>query len=159
MTRGFHRLRFGAGLVAAAIGVASFVSWSLNLGHGLYALIVLLGCAAALTLVGGPERLARTITVTDDLIRIDRFHRIATVVRRPELAGARAEVETDSKGRERAVLVLESRDPVTFFTRHRELRSVRHGKSARVPAGRSADTVVEITEALGGSAAAPRPPR
>lgn len=142
-------MRFGAILLAAALAVALFVFWSLNPGHGLYALIVLVVGAVALALFGGPESLARTITVSPDDIRISRFHRVATVVERSELTDARAEVETGRRNRPRTVLVLEPLDPEIFYTRHRELRAVRHGDAALVPAGGAA-IAEELTEALAG---------
>lgn len=148
VTRGFDRVRYGAVLIAAAVAVGLFVLWSLNLGHGIYALIVLILGAIALTWFGGPEHLARTITVSDATILITRFHRVSTSVDRAELLGARSEVVQDAKGRSRVVLMLTPHDPVEFFTRHRELRAVRQDDAAYVPAGISSQTAHELTQAL-----------
>lgn len=147
-TRGLSRARYGAALGAAAAAVALFVLWSLNIGHGVYAAIVLGLAAVALTFFGGPERLARTITISRDSIRIERFHRVGSVIARSELSGAVAHASRDQRGRTRAVLVLTPRDPIRFFVRHRELRSVRVDNAAHVPAGTSEQTVRELTEAL-----------
>ncbi|WP_432558530.1 hypothetical protein [Granulicoccus sp. GXG6511] len=151
VTRGFSRGRYALtlGLVAAAL--ALFVLWSLNIGHGVYALSVLAVAAAALTFFGGPERRARTVTVSAREIRITRFHRIGTVIERSELAGAVAEETPGGRGRPQALLVLTPRDPGTFFTRHRELRSVRIDGAAHVPVGTSHETVRELNEALAGN--------
>lgn len=148
VTRGFSRGRYGLLLGVAALAIGLFVLWSLNIGHGIYALIVLVVSALALTFVGGPERLARTITVADEGLRIARFHRISSHVEWSELDHVSAGLDTDRRGRPRAVLLLEPADPEVFFVRHRELRAGRRGDVAVVPAGRDERTVTELTEAL-----------
>lgn len=148
VTRGFSRRRQALVLGLTATVVSLFVLWSLNIGHGIYAFVVLGIAVVALTLFGGPERLARTVTITPDRLRIERFHRIGTVIDRSELAAAEAVVAPDRKGRARVVLALTPRDPVGFFTSHRELRAVRVGDAAHVPAGTSPQTARELNAAL-----------
>lgn len=154
VTRGFSRRRYALVLGLIATAISLFVLWSLNIGHGVYAFLVLGIAVVALTLVGGPERLARRVVITPDRIRIDRFHRISTVVERSELSSALAMLSTEdgSPARRRTgtqvVLVLTPRDPVTFFTEHAELRAVRVRDAAHVPAGTSEQTARELSEAL-----------
>ncbi|MDO5681844.1 MAG: hypothetical protein Q4G46_03340, partial [Propionibacteriaceae bacterium] len=119
----------------------------------IYAFIVLGAAVVALTLFGGPERRARAVTVSDEEIRIERFHRITTVVRRADLASVNAESRQDRGGRTRAELVLTPRDPIAFFSRHRELRIVRDHDAARIPVGTGARTVADLNEALSRRAA------
>ncbi|MDO5499298.1 MAG: hypothetical protein Q4F67_06415 [Propionibacteriaceae bacterium] len=147
-TRGFSRLTYGLVLAIGALVIAGFMWWSVESYHGIYAAVLLVIGATALALVGGPEKRARSVTVGPEEIRIDRFHRVSTVIDRSELASVSAESATGRHGRTRAVLVLTPHDPGAFFTRHRELRSVRQGDAAHVPAGTSADTVSKLTEAL-----------
>lgn len=159
-TQGFSRLRYGLVLGAIAVAVAVFMWATLNFGHGLYAVVVLPLCAVALALWGGPERLARRITVTGEGLHIDRFHRVRTVIDWSELTAATARLGAASRGRSRAELVLEPADPVTFFFEHRELRAVRAGDLAVVPAGSAAETVTELNaafDALAHEALRPRP--
>ncbi|HHV22333.1 MAG TPA: hypothetical protein GXZ30_12500 [Propionibacterium sp.] len=145
---GFSRARYALVLALIGTALALFVLWSLNIGHGLYAFIVLGVAVAALTFFGGPERRARAVSITDSDIRIDRFHRIGTVVDRSELSAAAAERRAGPKGRTQTLLVLTPRDPGTFFTDHRELRSVRVGDAAHVPAGTSEASAHELNEML-----------
>lgn len=132
----------------SAVAVGLFMLASVNISHGVYALIVLPLCAVALALWGGPEQLARRVTVTSEAVGIDRFNRVRTVVERAELEEATARMETSARGRSRAVLVLDPIDPEVFFGRHRELRAGRRGDLAVVPTGRNAGTVTELSEAL-----------
>lgn len=148
VSRGFSRLRYGLVLGACAIAVGLFMLATVAISHGIYALIVLPLCAVALALWGGPERLARQVTVTGEGLRIDRFHRVRTVIAWSELASATAELKPGRKGRPRAGLVLEPADPADFFHDHRELRAVRTGDQAVVPVGSAPQTVTELTEAI-----------
>lgn len=154
VTHGFSRRRYALMLAVPAAAISLFVLWSLNIGHGVYAFVVLGVAVVALTLFGGPEGRARTVTITPDRIRIERFHRIGTVVERAELVAAEATSATglrsapESGACTQVVLVLTPRDPVQFFTAHRELRAVRVGDAAHVPAGSSEQTARELSEAL-----------
>lgn len=147
-TRGWSRARAGLLWGGLALAVGLFVLWSLNIGHGIYALIVLGLAAIALTFLGGPERLARTITVSSEGLHITRFHRIGTRVSWKELTGLEPRIDTDAKGRVTSVLVLVPEDPEVFFHRHRELRSTREGQWAVIPAGKGAETADDLAAAL-----------
>lgn len=129
--RRFSRGRYALVLGAAAAAIGLFVLWSLNIGHGIYAFVVLGLAALALVFFGGPEQLARTISIGPDEIRIRRFHRIGTVVPLSELASFAEESDPDPQGTQN-VLVLTPHDPVAFFSKHRELRIVRSGDTARI---------------------------
>lgn len=148
VTAGFSQLRYGLLLGVVAIAVALFMTATLNIGHGIYALIVLSLSAVALALWGGPERLVRRVTVTGDGLHIERFHRVRTMIEWSELTAAGARLGQGRRGRVRAELVLTPVDPAVFFYRHPELRAVRVGGSAAVPAGTAAETVTELQAAF-----------
>lgn len=148
VTQGFSRVRYGLVLGAIAVAVGMFMWATLNIGHGIYALIVLPLCAVALAFWGGPERLARRVTVTSEGLRIERFHRVRTDIEWSELDAAIARLGTGRRGRTRAELALEPADPAVFFYRHRELRAVRTGDQAVVPVGSAIETVTELNAAL-----------
>lgn len=161
VSRGLSRLRCGLLLGVLAVAVGLFMLFSLGISHGIYALTVLPLCAVALALWGGPERLARRITVTRQGLHIDRFHRVRTDIEWRELTAATARLDTGPRGRARAELVLDPADPPAFFHRHRELRAVRRGDQAVVPTGSAAETVTELSmalEALQPETHRPRPP-
>ncbi|WP_425308228.1 hypothetical protein AADG42_05545 [Ammonicoccus fulvus] len=147
-TRGWSRLRAGVqwGVVALVVGL--FMLWSVNIGHGIYALVALTVAAVGLTFFGGPTQLARTITMSTEGLHITRFHRIGTRVSWQELIGLEPRTDTDARGRVRSSLVLVPGDPEVFFHRHRELRAVRRGDWAVIPAGRGAETATELSAAL-----------
>lgn len=147
-TRGWSRLRAGVQWGAVALVVGLFMLWSVDIGHGVYALIALALAAAALTLVGGPAALARTITVSSEGLHITRFHRVGTTVSWQELNGLEPRTATDAKGRITSSLVLVPADPEVFFHHHRELRSIRQGDWAVIPAGKGGETAAELTTAL-----------
>jgi hypothetical protein len=160
---------YGVILGVIAVLVALFMLVSVSISHGVYAVIVLPLCAVALALWGGPERLARRVTVDSEGLRIERFHSVRTVIEWGELTDAHAQMMTNRRHRTRAELVLVPADPAVFFSRHRELRAVRDGDRAIVPVGwhvvlvrdaagvassRAAETASELNAAL--SALQPR---
>lgn len=134
------------GVLALVAGL--FMLWSVNIGHGIYALVALAVAAVGLTFFGGPAHLARTITMSTEGLHITRFHRIGTRVSWQELTGLEPRTDTDSRGRVRSSLVLVPADPEVFFHRHRELRAVRQGDWAVIPAGRGTGTATELAAAL-----------
>lgn len=141
-------MRYGLILGAIGVAVGLFMLATVSVHHGVYALIVLPLCALALATWGGPQHLARRLVVRSEGLRIERFHRVRTLIEWAELEATATRMQPNAKGRSQAILVLDPVDPEVFFSRHRELREVRQGDSAVVPIGRSADTVAELTEAL-----------
>lgn len=141
-------MRYGLVLGVIAIAVGLFMLVTVSISHGIYALIVLPLCAVALALWGGPERLARQVTVTSAGLRIERFHRVRTVIEWPELTSATARVGLGKKGRVRAELVLEPADAEVFFYWHRELRAVQTADDAIVAVGSAPETVAELNAAI-----------
>ena len=135
-------------LAVICLIVAAFIWVSVDARQGAFAAVLLPLGALALALFGGPERLARQVTVSEAGIRVDRFHRVTTSVDWSELDDATVRRVTDSRGREHGVLVLDPIDSIAFFTRHRALRSVRVDDQALVPLGRNSAAATELDEAL-----------
>lgn len=144
-TRGFSRVRHGVVLGVIGLIVAAFIWVSVDARQGAFAAVLLPLGALALALFGGPERLARQVTVSQTGVRVDRFHRVSTSVEWSELDDATVR---PGDAKQRAVLILDPVDAIDFFSKHRELNAVRINDRAEVPIGQNASASSELAEAL-----------